>query len=81
MGPNQTKVGLHTCSATHAGRLPVPVPGVTGPIYRGQDWYIPELRCPACVAPSPPDAAFANFTPQQYEDLSAFLAGVGTKYT
>ncbi len=80
VGPNLTKIGLHTRSARYSGRLPVPVPGVTGPIYRGQDWYILKLECPMCVTPNAPMPPFANFTPQQYEDLSAFLAGLGTKY-
>jgi hypothetical protein len=71
VGPNLTKVGLHTRSATYAGRLPVLVPGVMGPISRGQDWYILELECPLCVTPNSPMPPFAKFTPQQYEDLSA----------
>jgi hypothetical protein len=80
VGPNLTAIGTQHKSSTYNGKLPVPVPGVTGPTYSGEDWFILHTQCPSCATPGSPMPPFANFTPVQYQELATFLNGLGVTY-
>ena len=80
VGPNLTDIGAAGKTSTYTGKLPVAVPGVTGPVYSGANWFILHTQCPTCATPGSAMPAFANFTPQQYQQLAAFLSGLGTTY-
>jgi menaquinol-cytochrome c reductase cytochrome b/c subunit len=80
VGPNLTTVGTKTFSATYSGKLPVPVPGVKGPTYSGESWYVLHTQCPTCAKPGSSMPAFASLTPKEYADLATFLSGLGTTY-
>lgn len=77
VGPDLSKVGTLGKTATYTGDLPVKVPGVVGPVYTGRDWFVLHTECPSCATPGSPMPAFTDFTPRQYLDLAAFLAGLG----
>ena len=80
VGPNLTAVGTKSKSANYSGKLPVPVPGVTGPNYTGENWFILHTQCPTCATPGSTMPPFANFTAAEYQQLATFLAGLGTTY-
>jgi mono/diheme cytochrome c family protein len=79
VGPNLTAVGTLGKQATYTGKLPVPVPGVTGPTYKGVDWFVLHTQVPT-VDPGSAMPPFANFTAQQYVELATFLNGLGVTY-
>ncbi len=80
VGPNLTTTGTKSKSSTYPGKLPVAVPGVSGPTYTGENWYILHTQCPTCATPGSTMPAFANFTAAEYQQLATFLAGLGTTY-
>lgn len=77
MGPDLTDVGTLNKTANYIGTLPVPLPGVTGPVYSGKNWFVLHTQCPTCATPGSPMPAFTSFTAQQYLALAAFLGGLG----
>lgn len=80
VGPNLTNVGTLGKTSTYAGTIPVKVPGVKGPVYSGENWFVLHTECPTCATPGSAMPAFANFTAQQYQQLATFLNGLGTTY-
>jgi hypothetical protein len=64
-------------TATYNGTLPVRVPGGTGPVYSGKNWFVLHTECPSCATPGSAMPAFTNFTAQQYLELATFLNGLG----
>lgn len=76
-GPDLSAVGTLGKTATYNGTLPIPVPGVTGPVYSGKSWFVLHTECPSCATPGSAMPAFTNFTPQQYLELATFLNGLG----
>ena len=80
VGPNLTDVGTLHKTTTYTGTLPVPVPGVTGPVYTGIDWFVLHTQCPSCAHSGSPMPPFTSFTPQQYIELATFLNGLGVTY-
>lgn len=76
-GPDLTTVGSLNKTATYGGTLPVPVPGVAGPVYSGKSWFVLHTECPSCATPGSVMPAFPHFTPQQYLELATFLSGLG----
>jgi hypothetical protein len=53
------------------------VPGGTGPVYSGKNWFVLHTECPSCATPGSAMPAFTNFTAQQYLELATFLNGLG----
>ena len=80
IGPDLSRAGTLNKSSTYAGALPVPVPGVTGPTYRGEAWFILHTQCPACATPGSGMPAFTTFSATQYQELASFLAGLGVTF-
>ena len=46
----------------------------------GVQWQIDHLKNPQSKNPGSSMPAFANFTPQQYQELGVFLNGLGTEF-
>ncbi len=80
VGPDLSVVGTLGKTATYAGALPVHVSGVSGPTYRGANWFILHTQCPTCATPGSAMPPFASFTPAQYQELAAFLGGLGVTF-
>jgi menaquinol-cytochrome c reductase cytochrome b/c subunit len=80
VGPNLTNVGTLGKSSTYTGTLPVKVPGVKGPTYSGESWFVLHTQCPTCATPGSGMPAFASLTPVDYQNLATFLNGLGTTY-
>jgi menaquinol-cytochrome c reductase cytochrome b/c subunit len=80
VGPNLTNVGTLGKQATYAGKPPVAVPGVTGPTYKGEDWFVLHTECPTCATPGSAMPAFASLSPVELKNLAVFLNGLGTTY-
>lgn len=76
-GPDLSAAGTLNKTTTYGGTLPVQVPGVTGPVYSGENWFILHTECPRCATSGSAMPAFRNFTPQQYLALATFLNGLG----
>jgi menaquinol-cytochrome c reductase cytochrome b/c subunit len=79
VGPNLTDVGTLGKQATYSGKLPVAVPGVTGPLYKGVDWFVLHTQVPT-INPGSAMPPFDNFTALQYQQLATFLNGLGVTY-
>jgi cbb3-type cytochrome oxidase cytochrome c subunit len=77
LGPDLTHVGTLNKTSTYTGALPVSVSGVSGPVYRGKDWFVLHTECPTCATPGSAMPSFASFTAQQYLALAGFLSGLG----
>jgi menaquinol-cytochrome c reductase cytochrome b/c subunit len=80
VGPNLTTIGTAGKSATYSGKLPVPVPGATGPTYSGANWFVLHTECPTCAKPGSAMPAFASLSATDLQNLATFLNGLGTTY-
>lgn len=74
--------GCLNCHAIGANGAPGPGPNLTneGTKGRGKQWQIDHLKNPQSRNPGSSMPAFANFTPEEYDNLATLLEGLGTKY-